>query len=96
MRKLISDKSFHAEQQSIKAKIREQQGHIRQLQRNNIRESDYTTITDFDKAKLKLFVEKIIMTSNHVTFRFFNSVEITKEYTNGQLGNKPGWNKKEV
>ena len=23
-------------------------------------------------------------------------VEITKEYTNGQPGNKPGWNKKEV
>ena len=96
MRKLISDKAFRAEQQSIKARIREQQEHIRQLQRNNIRESDYTTITDFDEAKLKLFVEQIIMTPNHVTFRFFNGVEITKEYTNGQPGNKPGWNKKEV
>lgn len=36
------------------------------------------------------------MTQNHVTFRFFNGVEITKEYTNGQPGNKPGWNKKDV
>lgn len=96
MRKLISDKTFRAEQQSIKARIREQQEYIRQLQRNNIRESDYTTITDFDEAKLKLFVEQIIMKPNHVTFRFFNGVEITKEYTNGQPGNKPGWNKKEV
>ena len=96
MRKLISDKAFRAEQQSIKARIREQQEYIRQLQRNNIRESDYTTITDFDETKLKLFVEQIIMMPNRVTFRFFNGVEITKEYTNGQPGNKPGWNKKEV
>lgn len=36
MRKLISDKTFRAEQQSIKARIREQQEYIRQLQRNNI------------------------------------------------------------
>ena len=96
MRKLISDKAFRAEQQSIKARIREQQEHIRQLQRNNIRESDYTTITDFDEAKLKLFVEQIIMTQNHVTFRFFLGVGITREYRIGQPGNKPGWNKKDV
>ncbi len=96
MRKLISDKAFRAEQQSIKARIREQQEYIRQLQRNTIRESDYTTITEFDETKLKLFIEQIIMTPNHVTFRFFNGVEIIKEYTNGQPGNKPGWNKKEV
>ncbi len=96
MRKLISDKAFRVEQQSIKARIREQQEYIRQLQRNTIRESDYTTITDFDETKLKLFVEQIIMMPNHVTFRFFNGVEITKEYTNGQPGNKPDWNRKEV
>ena len=96
MRKLISDNAFSTEQQFIKARIREQQEHIRQLQRNTIYENDYTTITEFDETKLKLFLEQIIMMPNRVTFRFFNGVEITKTYTNGQPGNKPGWNKKEV
>lgn len=96
IRKLISDKAYRTEQQSIKAIIREQQEYIRQLQRNTIRESDYTIITDFDETKLKLFVEQIIMMPNRVTFCFFNGVEITKEYTNGQPDNKPDWNKKEV
>ena len=54
-------------------------------------------IEEFDEAKLKLFIERIIITEEkRVTFRFFNGVEITKEYTNGKSGNKPGWNLKEV
>ena len=36
------------------------------------------------------------MEEKHVIFRFFNGVEITKEYTNGKSGNKPGWNLKEA
>ena len=37
-----------------------------------------------------------MMEEKSVTFRFFNGVEITKEYTNGKSGNKPGWNSKEA
>lgn len=97
MRKLISENAFRAEQQSIKAEIRRLQEQLQQLRCRAVRESDYTTITDFDEVKLKLFVEKIIiMEEKRVTFRFFNGVEITKEYTNGKSGNKPGWNLKEV
>ena len=97
MRKLISEKGFRAEQQAIKAEIRRQQEQLRQLQSSAVRESDYTRIEEFDEAKLKLFIERIIITEEkHVTFRFFNGVEITKEYTNGKSGNKPGWNQKEV
>ena len=62
-----------------------------------VRESDYTPIEEFDEAKLKLFIEKIIIIEEkHVIFRFFNGVEITKEYTNGKSGNKRGWNLKEA
>lgn len=47
-------------------------------------------MTDFDERKIPLFLKRIIIHRNTVTFRFYNGVEITKEYTNGQPGNKPG------
>ena len=97
MRKLISEKAFREEQKAIKAEIRRLQEQLRQLQSSAVRESDYTRIDEFDEGTLKLFIERIIITEEkHVTFRFFNGVEITKEYTNGKSGNKPGWNLKEV
>ena len=36
------------------------------------------------------------MSKNMVTFVFYNGATITKAYTNGKGGNKPGWNKKEA
>ena len=81
--------------QEIKKKIREQKDLIHQFQ-VRIKEREYTKISEFNEEKLKRFIEKIIMGKNLVTFRFFNEVEITLEYTNGQPGNKPGWNLKEV
>ncbi len=96
MRKLITEKCFRAEQQRIKREIRQQQEKLQELQRNTVKESNYTTITEFDETKVPLFLQRIIIHDYHVTFRFFNGVEITKEYTNGQPGNKPGWNRKEA
>jgi hypothetical protein len=97
MRKLLSEKAFRVEQQAIKAEIRRLQEQLQQLRCSAVRESDYTPIEEFDEAKLKLFIERIIIIEEkHVIFRFFNGVEITKEYTNGKSGNKPGWNLKEA
>lgn len=95
LRKLISDKDFRFEQQAIKAQIREQQERIHELQRSIVKESEFTPITEFDEHKLQTFITQIIMRRNTVTFRFYNGVEITKEYTNGQAGNKVGWKKKQ-
>ena len=95
MRKLISERDFRTEQQAIKAQIREQQEHMHQLQRSVVKESEFTLITELDESKLKLFITQIIMRKNTVTFRFYNGVEITKKYTNGQAGNKIGWKKKQ-
>lgn len=96
MRKLLSESAFRTEQRSIKDEIRKQREHIRQLQRKSVHEREYITITEFDEEKLKRFIDKIIMQPNSVVFRFFNGVEITKEYTNGKSGNKTGWNRKVV
>lgn len=94
--KLISEKDFRIEQRSIKTKIHELQEQIQELRRNTVQEREFTTITDFDETKIPLFLQRIIIHRNMVTFRFYNGVEITKEYTNGQSGNKPGWNRKEA
>lgn len=67
---------------------------MHQLQRSVVKGNEFTPITAFDENKLKLFITQIIMKRNTVTFRFYNGVEITKEYTNGQAGNKVGWKKK--
>lgn len=53
-------------------------------------------ITEFDEAKVAKFITKIIVRRWMVTFVFYNGAKITKAYSNGQAGNKPGWNKKEV
>ncbi len=96
MRKLLTEKDFRDEQQRIKNAIREKQEKIQCLQRGKIKEKDFKIITEFDASKVPLFLQRVIIQDYHVTFRFYNGVEITKEYTNGQPGNKPGWNKKEA
>lgn len=93
MAKLISEKDFRTEQQIIKTKIKEQREKIHQLQSNKVRGRDFTKITAFDETKINLFLQRITIYKNLVSFRFYNGVEITKEYTNGQPGNKPGWSK---
>ena len=94
--KLISEKDFRTEQRNIKTTIRELQEQIQTLRRSTVHEREFTIMTDFDETKIPLFLKRIIIHTNTVTFRFYNGVEIIKEYTNGRPGNKPGWNKKEV
>ena len=61
-----------------------------------VRESDYRCITEFNEEKVRKFITKVIVSKNTVTFVFYNGVSISREYSNGQPGNKPGWNKKEA
>ena len=96
LRKLIPKNAFRAEQKSIKSRIQETREKIKEYQQHCIRESDFTILTEFDETKIPLFIKRVIIAKNKVTFRFYNGVEITKEYTNGQPGNKVGWNRKEV
>lgn len=92
---LYPRQTFQIEQKAIKAQIRKLQAKLRELQQD-VPDSEFTVMTEFDEAKLPIFLRRIIITKNHVTFRFYNGVEISREYTNGQPGNKPGWNHKEV
>lgn len=96
MQRLITEADFRAEQRRIKAKITELTAKINEQRSKEITESDYTTITEFDEAKVAKFITKVIVRRWMVTFVFYNGAKITRAYSNGQAGNKPGWNKKEV
>ena len=93
---LIAERDFRAEQEKLKATINEQKEKLRTMRNKNVHESDFCRITEFDPTKVKKFITKVIVRNNTVTFVFYNGVEISREYTNGQPGNKPGWNKKEA
>ena len=94
MQRLITEAGFRAEQRRIKAKITELTAKINEQRSKEVTESDYTTITEFDEAKVAKFITKVIVRRWMVTFVFYNGAKITRAYSNGQAGNKPGWNKK--
>lgn len=96
MQRLITEADFRAEQRRIKEKITELTAKISEQRSKEVTESDYTMITEFDEAKVSKFITKVIVRRWMVTFVFYNGAKITKAYSNGQAGNKPGWNKKEV
>lgn len=92
---LISDSVFSAEQNKIKQRIKLLMEQIAEQRSKMIRESDYTSITKFDAEKVEKFITKVKVSPSTLTFVFYNGVEISRTYTNGQPGNKKGWNKKE-
>lgn len=96
MQRLITEADFRAEQRRIKAKINELTAKINEQRSKEVTENDYTTITEFDEVKVAKFITKVIMRKGVVTFVFYNGAKIRRAYSNGQAGNKPGWNKKEV
>ena len=94
MQRLIPESAFRAEQHRIKAQIAEMTTKINEQRSKFVRESDFTIITEFDPEKVEKFITKVIVRKWTVTFVFYNGVQITKAYSNGQAGNKPGWNKR--
>jgi len=93
---LLTERSFRDEQARLKAGIDAQKEKLRKMRGKAVRESDYRTITEFNEEKVRKFITKVIVSKNTVTFVFYNGVSISREYSNGQPGNKPGWNKKEA
>lgn len=95
LKQLIPEAAFRDEQRRLKAQIAELTDKVNDQRSKFVRESDFEIIKEFDPAKVEKFITKVIMSKNVVTFVFYNGVKISKTYTNGQPGNKPGWNKKE-
>ena len=92
---LVSDSIFSTEQGKIKKKIKILMERIASQRSKMITEGDYVEIKKFDADKVEKFITKVKVSPNTLTFVFYNGVEISRTYTNGQPGNKKGWNKKE-
>lgn len=92
---LINDSVFNTEQKKIKARVKLLMEKIAEQRSKMIKESDYTPITTFSQEKVQKFITKVKVSYSTLTFVFYNGVEISRTYTNGQPGNRPGWNKKE-
>ena len=93
LKHLIPEAAFRDEQKRLKAQIAELTDKVNEQKRKYVRESDFVIIKEFDPAKVEKFITKVIMSKNVVAFVFYNGVTISRTYTNGQPGNKPGWNK---
>jgi len=96
MQRLIPENAFRAEQQRIKAKIAELTEKINEQRSKDINAEDYVIIQEFDPIKVEKFIAKVIVQKGTVTFEFFNGIRISRPYTNGPSGNRPGWNKREA
>ena len=92
-KRLITEADFRDEQRRLKAQITDLTDKVNDQRKKFVRESDFEIITEFTPTKVEKFITKVIMSKNVVTFVFYNGVKISKAYTNGQPGNKPGWNK---
>lgn len=93
MKHLVPDVAFHEEQCRLKKEIAKLTEKVNQQRSKYVREKDFVIIEEFDPAKVEKFITKVIVSKGTVTFVFFNGVQISRTYTNGQPGNKPGWNK---
>lgn len=96
LRGLLPKAAYSAERQQIKEKLNAKRSQLQKLKRDQNRDLDYSTITEFSEEKLKEFITKVIVLKGTVTFVFCNGVEISRSYTNGKPGNSKGWNKKEA
>ena len=96
MQRLIPESAFREEQKRIKAQIAELNRRYAEQRTKTVRESDFTLITEYSDEKVEKFITRIKIHKGMVTFTFYNGVEISRKYSNGQPGNKVGWNKKEA
>ncbi len=94
MQHLIPQDAYNEERKSIKEQITAINEKITERRSKRVPESEHVPITQFDADKAIRFLTKVIVERFTVTFVFYNGAKVSRNYDNGQPGNKPGWNKK--
>ncbi|MDD3383688.1 MAG: hypothetical protein PHX46_02620 [Bacilli bacterium] len=94
--RLIDINDYNKEVEVIRKEIKELTDKISISEIRNMVKTDCKELVVFDEQKVEIFLEKVKIFKNKVTFRFINGVEITKKYSNGPSGNQKGWKKKQV
>ena len=94
MQRLIPQDAYDEERKSIKTQIKEINERISECKAKRVPEKEHVPITEFSADKAIQFLTKVIVEKFTVTFVFYNGAKISRNYDNGQPGNKPGWNNK--
>ena len=89
---MIENIDYDKEIKEIHQEIEEINNALLKYSLKNITKKDLQTISIFDEDKVDKFINKVIITRYKVKFIFINGIELEKEYSNGQSGNKKGWN----
>lgn len=95
MNGLLSRIQYAAEQQSVRTEIQKISGKLQELRSREVRGSDFNTISEFDEQKVYAFIKGVRIKNWMVTFEFYNGIEISRTYTNGQPGNIRDWKLKQ-
>ena len=90
--RMIENIDYDEEIKEIHQEIEKVNNALLKYSLKNITKKDLQTISIFDEDKVDKFINKVIITRYKVKFIFINGIEIEKEYSNGQSGNKKGWN----
>ena len=95
MNGLLSRIQYAVEQQSVRREIQRISGKLQELRAREVQGSDFNTIGEFDEQKVYAFIKGVRIKNWTVTFEFYNGIEISRTYTNGQPGNIRDWKLKQ-
>ena len=95
IRGLINQRQYENERQALLSEIRATQQKLQDIRYCHLQATDFKAIETFDEEKLHRFVRKVIIHRWVVTFEFYNGVQISRTYTNGQPGNIKDWKLKQ-
>lgn len=89
--RMIEIADYNAEWKELKVKIDAITHDIDMREIRGIDKSDYVPITEFEADKVEKFLDHVEIVPYNITFVFINGARISREYTNGPSGNRPGW-----
>lgn len=95
MNGLLTRVQYATEQQSVRTEIQKISGKLQEIRTREVRGSDFNTIREFDEQKVYAFIKGVRIKNWTVTFEFYNGIEISRTYTNGQPGNIRDWKLKQ-
>lgn len=92
-KRYINNIDYMTEHKRISVRIAELEREDMAKSQDNLYKAFKKKMTEFDESTIDKFLKAVTVSNWTVTFIFKNGVTITKPYTNGTAGNKPGWNK---
>ncbi len=88
---MINPQSYNKEIAAIREEVKRVKSEILKYNSHDLKKSEFKQMTEFSEEKVEKFIDKVTIHKWVVTFTFINGVSISRSYTNGKAGNKPGW-----